>query len=132
LGGTWDLQFTAPGYRDTIVSNLGLLPGEPLLLDVEMEPLILNDDTIKADSILIFPNPSAGIFRLKLPLRFAGEVSLKVYSSSGLTVYSERVTYTPDNLITIDLSMLPQGVYTVVAGQHETDAYAVARAIIVR
>ena len=131
-GGTWSLQFSAPGYRDTIISNLGLLPGEALMLNVVMEPLVLNDDTIRTDSIELYPNPSTGSFRVRLPAGFGGEVSIMVYSHSGLIVYSERTGYTPDNLITIDLSAHPQGVYTVVVRQVSTGSYAVTRAVIIR
>jgi hypothetical protein len=131
-GGTWSLQFSAPGYRDTIISNLGLLPGEGLLLDVVMEPLVLNDDTIRADTIVLFPNPSAGRFSVRLPAGFGGEVNIMAYTQTGLNVYSGRADYTADNLLTIDLSAHPPGVYTLVVRQNSSGTFAVARAVIVR
>jgi hypothetical protein len=132
LGGTWGLQFSAPGYRDTIITNLVLIPGEPLLLDVVMEPLLLNDDTVNTDSVVLFPNPSAGSFSLGLSPRFAGEVSIKVYSHSGLCMYSKIAEHVPDNLTTIDLSAYPQGVYTVVVRHIASGIFGVTRAIIIR
>jgi hypothetical protein len=132
LGGTWSLQFTAPGYRDTIISDLVLLPGEPLILDVVMEPLALNDDTIKSDNAVLFPNPSRGDVRVWLPARFGGDVTVLVYTSAGSNVYSEKAVYTPEIPLSLDLSQLPQGVYTVVVRHMTSATSAVTRAIIIR
>jgi hypothetical protein len=56
----------------------------------------------------VFPNPSEGVFHLKVALQ--GNYTVQVYSMNGQLVHSEK------NTLLLDLSGLDNGVYFIVAG----------------
>lgn len=128
-GGTWDLTFSATGYRDTILAGQVLVSGEPLLLDVEMTPLPPRSHQTE---LLIFPNPSSGQMELLLPEWFEGEVFIEVFSSTGMKMMSKTMSYTPWLKLPIDLSHLAAGVYIISAQTASGGLSVSSRALIIR
>lgn len=63
---------------------------------------------ISAGNIVLFPNPSNGIFRIKLPT--TNNLELKIYSKDGKLIYSDN-SYTDSNKI--DISNQTAGQYFV-------------------
>jgi len=129
-GGTWNLTFTASGYRDTIISGLVLVSGEPLFLNVEMTPLTA--DTLKTDKLLVIPNPSSGQLKVLLPEWFEGEIIIEVYSSTGRKMMSGTINYSPWERVELDLSHFSTGVYIISARSASGGLSVSGRALIIR
>lgn len=65
-------------------------------------------------SLLIFPNPSNGMMTVEFATKKANEGVLEVYNMTGQKVYSENLRFVNHSVKTrIDLSELPNGVYTI-------------------
>lgn len=58
------------------------------------------EETIKADNIYSYPNPSNGVFNLRLP-QITGNSEIEVYSMSGQKIFSKSIS---DNETQIDIS----------------------------
>ena len=58
----------------------------------------------------VYPNPSAGIFTLKLGHDYSGQLELEVYNASGALVKREIRSWS-GRVATIDLSAAPEGMY---------------------
>ena len=65
----------------------------------------LPEETI---SMIVYPNPSAGIFDLSLPESTSGLKSIQVYNLEGRLLFEGSST---TNAATIDLSDLDHGIY---------------------
>ena len=72
--GSWDLQFTANGYRDTVISNIVVSEGQKTLLDVEMIP-------VSVDVPLLYPNPVSLSLKILLPENISGKVNIVIFQS---------------------------------------------------
>ena len=72
----------------------------------------LNPALSKEDAISIFPNPSGGVFRVKLPAQvMAGEVDIKVFDIGGRRANASSLDM--NNVLTIDISSEPPGLYVI-------------------
>jgi hypothetical protein len=58
----------------------------------------------------IYPNPSAGIFSLKIDREYSGRLELEVFNATGAMVRQEILPWSGPEA-TIDLSEVPQGLY---------------------
>jgi hypothetical protein len=77
--------------------------------------------------LIVFPNPSAGIYNLTIPLNF-NNINLKVIDAAGRTIYkldNVNLKWTKNS---IDLSFLARGTYTLVI--KSTDAEIHKRLIL--
>lgn len=63
------------------------------------------------DSILIFPNPSSGMFKMKLPDGLKPDSEIMILNAAGQLVYSCLYNYETE--LQIDLSNQPKGLYLV-------------------
>ncbi len=64
------------------------------------------DVTVDGDVINVYPNPSAGVF--KVQISDVNAQTMKIYDLSGKPVYSDIVR---DNVTEVDLQSLPKGIY---------------------
>lgn len=62
-------------------------------------------------NITIVPNPSSGLFSLIFTLPKEEELYVKIYNSVGQQISSEHLQNVSNNLINIDLSDKPEGIY---------------------
>jgi PKD repeat protein len=68
-------------------------------------------DKLAAGQMSIFPNPTTGVFKLKLNQH--GDVNIKVFNMLGVTVYEENVTISGEFNQTINLQGFENGIYFV-------------------
>jgi len=66
------------------------------------------DEANPQESILIYPNPSKGIFHLSLPASHSYEI--EIVDQSGRTVYKQTQA---ENDATVDLAVVANGVYNI-------------------
>jgi hypothetical protein len=108
--GSYNLTFSAFGYRDTIISGVNINRFETTSLDVVMTPL--SEPRYKFP--VLYPNPAINVLKAVIPNDFAGIVNIKIYNTTGMLLKdynAEAVINTPLN---IDISGFAQGTYIIV------------------
>lgn len=128
-GGTRAFRFSSPGFRDTVITGIVVVPGERYSLDVDMKPLSA-EDTVHTSVLLVRPNPSAGLFEIVLPENSSGEVLLELISHSGKIVWKSPITYHDYLPYPLDVRPLPSGIYILKATAHSTRRSFFARVVI--
>lgn len=123
---TWNLTFSAQGYRDTTLS-VALGTRERKDLVVEMSRLVKVHE-----KAILFPNPARNEIRAVLPFTFSGPVRITVFNAVGSKVTDyEDVVYGSASL-EIDISHYASGVYliqfkNITSGQTVKDKFIVIR-----
>jgi hypothetical protein len=74
---------------------------------------VLSTDEHTTGKLLMFPNPSAGQVYLELPNTDGGDKLVVVTDLMGKTVYEKNYSQQNDNLLYMDLSNNPAGMYMV-------------------
>jgi hypothetical protein len=64
-----------------------------------------------ASNVSVQPNPNAGLFNVIFTLTREQEVSLRVFSSIGQEIVSSKLKNVMNNVISVDLSQQPDGIY---------------------
>jgi hypothetical protein len=70
------------------------------------------NNTINAKNILVYPNPNNGLFKIDFQLDAKDNVTLKIVNLNGQIVYQNNLGSTLSENLSIDLSELASGVYT--------------------
>jgi hypothetical protein len=112
--GTWNLTFSANGYRDTTVNNITVTAGQRTDLLVEMKSIISSIDTTIPQIPLLYPNPASYSISARLPETLNGKVNIKIITSSGATVADYDKNYDSGYPMQIDISRLQGGSYTLI------------------
>lgn len=112
--GTWDLTFSANGYRDTIMYNVSVVVGQKTDLIVEMESITSSIDTTDLKVPLLYPNPVSSYIMAKLPEKLNGKVNIKIISQSGVKAADYNKDFLFGYPLEIDVSGLPGGGYTII------------------
>ncbi len=110
--GTWDLTFSAEGYRDTVVSVI-TTTGEITELSVEMSSAINRVDTTNHVSPFLYPNPASTYIKAVLPEELKGELWIGIYSVSGKKVAEYSTAVAGIIPLRIDISALKRGMYII-------------------
>jgi hypothetical protein len=58
----------------------------------------------------VYPNPSAGIFSLRMDHEYSGRIELEVYDATGSLVKRETISWFGPEA-TVDISGVPAGMY---------------------
>jgi len=109
--GSWDLKFSAVGYRDTVLNNVVVTDGETTFLTVFMETDKNPDDTTDSRGLHIYPDPAKEYFMLVLPERQIGKINITVFNSLGVKMADYNVDSFRDIPLEVDVSRLAGGVY---------------------
>jgi murein tripeptide amidase MpaA len=131
--GSWNLTFSAVGYRDTTVNNVIVTSAQKTELLVEMSPLADKVETPDSGKPpLLYPNPAKDVLNAILPDTMAGNVRVCIINYMGIVV-SDFYAQPVDNLITsIDLNSLPAGLYIAIFTNAGTKASFKGRFVIVK
>jgi hypothetical protein len=109
--GLYDLTFTADGYRDTIVKNIIVLPGEETKLSIKINPALNPADTTSQSRPLFYPNPAGSFIKAVLPESIRGAVNIRIYSVTGIKVADYDTEASERYPVLLDVSRLPAGSY---------------------
>jgi hypothetical protein len=112
--GTWDLLFTAVGYRDLLLTGVTVGDDQAADINVEMYPEINPVDTMDTESPVLYPNPAETFIKAVLPERQYGRINVRVFTSSGVKISDYNTDYGKGFPIYIDITGLSGGVYTVI------------------
>jgi hypothetical protein len=69
----------------------------------------------------VMPNPGTGLFHLIFTLKKEQDINLRVYNAVGQELSSAKLTNVMNNVMSLDLSDQPQGIYfaEISAGQEK-------------
>lgn len=80
---------------------------------VECRPLGIKKNSVLANSVDLFPNPSDGKFSLVTSFQSAQNVDLRIYNLLGELVYSDKLDQVRQNMTEINMQDKPGGIYFV-------------------
>ncbi len=123
--GSWDLQFTANGYRDTVISNIVVSEGQKTLLEVEMKP-------VSVDVPLLYPNPVTLTLKILLPENISGKVNVFIFNQSGVKISDYNTVVTKGIPLMHDVSHLASGLYNMIISNTQTKNSVSSRFIVIR
>ena len=123
--GSWNLTFSAVGYRDTTLNNLMVYPGEKTDITVRMLPL-------KNESVILYPNPAISEIKAVLPGEISGTVNVRIINQSGMIVSDYNIKVLQRVPVVIDVNKLSAGLYTMVFTSASAGISAKGRFIVVK
>jgi hypothetical protein len=113
--GTWNLTFSANGYRDTTINNIIVVAGQRTDLIIEMKSLTTSSiDTTDPRVPLLYPNPASNYIMAKLPEKLSGRINIRIINQSGAKVTDYDKDFVFGYPFEIDLRNLSGGVYTII------------------
>lgn len=130
--GSWNLTFSANGYKDTTISNLILQASQRLDLTVEMEPRTSSIDTTTPGSPALYPNPARGEIKALLHEITTGSVNVRIFNQTGMLLREFNTSSQPGIPVRIDISKLPAGIYSVVFTNINSRASEHGRFVVIK
>jgi Zinc carboxypeptidase len=113
--GSWNLTFSANGYRDTTINNVLVVAGQRTDLTVEMKSITTSIiDTVDPGIPLLYPNPASAFIMAKLPEKLNGKINVKIISQSGVKVVDYDKDFSFGYPMKIDLNGMAGGGYTII------------------
>ncbi|MEI7723539.1 MAG: M14 family zinc carboxypeptidase [Bacteroidota bacterium] len=111
--GNYDVTFTSPGYFAKTIKNVNVSKRNTTHLDVQLRPLTYDAQDKSVVSVLVYPNPSDGHFRLILPENpINPSCSIQIINTLGSVVYSSEVTrFSGNSTVEITVPNLSNGLY---------------------
>jgi len=106
--GTWDLRFSAYGYRDTVVTGVQVLPLRRTDLTVYMKSDGTKTDSVYPETPLLFPVPANEYVECRLPSTLQGRISVTIYTSAGAKI---KENITGQRPLILNVRGLAPGVY---------------------
>ncbi len=132
LPGSYDITYTAEGYRDTTVTNTTVIKRERTDLTIKMFPKLNPVDTTNPAEPLFYPNPGSIIVKAVLPEDVRGAVNIRIFNLTGKKVSDYDTEASDMNPVKLDVSRLPAGIYFVVFTNKERRISCSGRILILR
>jgi hypothetical protein len=129
--GTWDLSFSATGFRDTTI-NVVVVQEERTDLLVRMTPDINPIDTIAPSSAILYPNPASSEIWALLAARMEGKLNIRIFDTSGRLFADYEDAAHKGLPLKIDLKRFSPGTYTIVMTNLQNAFMAKGRFIVSR
>ena len=111
--GSYNVTYSAPGYYTKTIKNVTVVNRSTTRVDVQLRPLTFDAQDKSVISVVVFPNPSNGRFRLVLPENpINPSCSIQIFNTLGSMVYSSEVPRLSTNSTSdIEVPELAEGLY---------------------
>jgi hypothetical protein len=131
--GSWNLTFSATGYRDTTIYNVIVVSGQRTDLIVDMSPGVSGLESPKSGTrIMLYPNPAGDYINAQLPDVMAGNIIVRIINPIG-TLLSEYTTDAVQGVpLLIDLTSFYAGTYIVLFSNPFTGSSFYGRMVIIK
>ena len=103
--GNWILY-----VRDGFDGDVGVINDWSIEICTEV-PLSVSDNITALEEVLIYPNPSNGLFNVELQSNQSADIEISVYDVRGRIIFEDRYDNTLRFEQTIDLSQVNSGIY---------------------
>jgi hypothetical protein len=112
--GSWNLTFSAAGYRDTTINAI-VVSGQRTDLTVDMSLLPAGIEPINSSThLLIYPNPAKDIINAILPDKTEGRMNLRIINQAGMLISDYKTEVVQGIPVLIDVKSLSPGAYTLI------------------
>lgn len=101
------------GYLKTVGVMINNSTGEIVNAKMSSNALVVNEVTTLDNSLILYPNPSNGVFNLQSNMMNARKATVRVYSSTGELVLSRQIQDIRFQN-TLDIQEFGSGLYTIV------------------
>lgn len=126
--GTYNIEFTARGYRDTIIKNIAVQRFEKVDMDLKMTPV--GEEEMRYP--VLYPNPATTTLKAVLTNDFDGPLEIKIYNITGKLLRHYEPDYQVNTPLNIDISGLPSGSYIIVFTDIRTKSSLTGRFLIIK
>ena len=111
--GSYNVTFSAPGYFAKTVKNVNVTKWTTTDLNVQLRPLTYDLQDKVVSSVLVYPNPSNGQFRLILPESPVNpSCSIQVINTMGTVVFTSEIDPGPGRkVVEINIPSISTGLY---------------------
>ncbi|MBK9391853.1 MAG: T9SS type A sorting domain-containing protein [Bacteroidetes bacterium] len=130
--GSYNLTFTANGYKDKIVNNVTVFARQKTELPVDLEPDLNYIEISFTDPPVIFPNPASGMIQAILPKGFGGYINVKIAGLSGKILSEFNIFNQEYGHNFIGVNELPSGNYIILFTNNATGARSKGKFIIAK
>jgi hypothetical protein len=111
--GTWTLEVSAKGYISTTISNVSVIDGIPVNLDIRLVPILNAIDTVATPVIKVYPDPANEFIRIIFPDRQIGKVGVRIFDSLGKKLADYQDIAYEDIPLVFNVQSLSSGLYSV-------------------
>lgn len=111
--GSWDLTFTADGYRDLIIHDVSAASGKATELNVAMTPDTNPVDTAGHTLLFLYPNPVSETLNALIPGEISGKINICIFSVAGRILSDYDTRSVEGAPVIIDVSGLAAGTYLI-------------------
>lgn len=112
--GSWNVTFSATGYRDTTINAI-VVSGQKTDLIVELSPLPSGIEPVNSTThLLLYPNPATDIIKAILPDKITGRMNLKIINQKGIVLSDYDTDVLQGIPVEITVRNFSAGTYTVV------------------
>ncbi len=130
--GSWDLTFSAKGYRDTTITAI-VSSGERTDMLVEMSQLPSGIEPVNSTGhILVYPSPATDFLKAILPDKAAGLMNLRVINQAGTIVIDYNIPVIQGEPVTISTGILSSGMYNVVFTSSSSGTSYFGRFVVIK
>ena len=131
--GSWNLTFSATGYRDTTINNVKVVSGQKTDLIVDMSPGVSSIEKTKSGTlILLYPNPAREYINALLPDIIDGNINIRIINTIGKLISEYPYEAVQGVPLLIDIKSFPAGKYIVVFINPVTGTSFYGRLVIIK
>jgi len=131
--GSWNLTFSATGYRDTTINNVKVVSGQKTDLIVDMSPGVSSIEKTKSGTlILLYPNPARDYINALLPDIIDGNINIRIINTIGKLISEYPYEAVQGVPLLIDIKSFPAGKYIVVFINPVTGTSFYGRLVIIK
>jgi Zinc carboxypeptidase len=130
--GSWNLTFSAAGYRDTTVSTVVVsLQKTDLIIDM-VQGVSDVEKTKTGNPLLLYPNPSTNTIHALPPDIITGNINVRIINQAGMIINEYNTEFIDGIPIVIDIKSLLAGTYTIVFTNTSTRASCHGRFVVIK
>jgi len=131
--GSWNLTFSAVGYRDTTINNVIVVSGQKTDLTVEMSPLPAGIEPVNITThLLVYPNPATDFINVILPEKVYGMMNLRITDLAGMLVSDYNTEVIQGVPVLIDIKSISSGTYIIIFTDTVSGSFFRGRFVVIK
>ena len=131
--GSWNLTFSAAGYRDTTINNVLVVSGQRTDLTVEMSLLPAGIEPLNiATRLLVYPNPATDFINVILPEKVYGLMNLRITNQAGMLVSDYNTEVIQGIPVLIDVKSISSGTYIIIFKDTVSGSFFRGRFVVIK
>ena len=130
--GSYDITFSAAGYKTKTVKNVNVFKNRNTGLVVDLETDPTGTETHYNKPVEIYPNPAAGFVSIVLPEDYFGYLTADIHTVTGVSIQKYRLYRQADEDLKIDISLLKNGTYILVISSENNTIRTSLKFVVVK